>query len=479
MSSDWKMAMYWRLPIPWQELGLSIYASRLERLYYGDEFERWRTILLEWRSRSWPEAHAWQFARLQEILNIAVRFVPHYRTSLDGLTSDGIRSCSDLRRLPLVSKQELRQHELRYLDERWDVKKAFVDRTSGSTGTALTIYWPIPAIQRYWAAHEVTVRNAVGVDRFSPRAMIGGRPVVPGAQQKPPYWRYNRRWQQLYMSSYHISPTTAPAYVEAIRRAGVVWLTGYGSAIGSLAQDALDAHVDPLELRTVVVSGDTLQPGMKQSIEKFFQCRCYDHYGQAEGVCWIFECDHGRLHHIPEFGIMEIVRPDGSPCAPGEVGEIVATGLLNEGMPLLRYRTGDSAAWAVDQTCGCGKDTPVVEKLEGRVDDYLVTTDGRQIGRLSTAMKRSPSVHSAQVVQVAPGRGVVLVKPGTGYARKDAEAICRDIMERIGDFALTIQEVDEIPRTPSGKVRLVVRLDDRPDLQPQYAHILPLGRTRV
>ena len=53
------------------------------------------------------------------------------------------------------------------------------------------------------------------------------------------------------------------------------------------------------------------------------------------------ECDRGRLHVVPEVGLIEILREDGSPCDPGEVGEIVATGLVNEGMPLLRYRTGD------------------------------------------------------------------------------------------------------------------------------------------
>ena len=58
------------------------------------------------------------------------------------------------------------------------------------------------------------------------------------------------------------------------------------------------------------------------------------------------ECPQGRIHVIPAAGILEILREDGSPCSAGEVGEIVVTGLLNDAMPLIRYRVGDYAAWA-------------------------------------------------------------------------------------------------------------------------------------
>ena len=285
----------------------------------------------------------------------------------------------------------------------------------------------------------------------------------------------NRHWQQLYLSSYHISRRWVREYIDAIRRAGVVWLTGYGSAIAMLAESAMQEGLPPLKMKVVVVSGDTLQPGMRQSIEKYFQCRCFDHYGQAEGVCWIMECHHGRRHVVPEFGILEILNPAGQPAGPGQIGEMVATGLLNRGMPLIRYKLGDEAAWAVDQRCPCGQPFPVVERLEGRVDDYLVTEDGRQIGRLSTAMKRGPSIHSMQIVQTRPGQAFLLVRPGENYHPEQARLVRDDILERIGQFSIQIVELNEIPKTPTGKTRLVVRLTDKPALKPVYDRILKIG----
>ena len=137
-------------------------------------------------------------------------------------------------------------------------------------------------------------------------------------------------------------------------------------------------------------------------------------------------------------------------------------------MPLVRYRTGDYAAWGRETACACGAKTAILESLEGRVDDYLVTEDGRQIGRLSTAMKRSPTIHSAQIVQDRPGHAYLLVRPGEGYRREDAAPVVDDVLERIGAFSFEVVETSEIPKTPTGKTKLVVRLAELPQMRETY-----------
>ena len=386
-----------------------------------------------------------------------------------------MRSATDLHLLPRLEKQAIRQNERAFMVDGLSPKSLWLEKTSGSTGTALHIYRPVSMYPKWWALYEMC-RNLAGVGRDIPYATLGGRPVVPGHTKKPPYWRFNRRWRQVYLSSYHVSQATAPGYVAAMRTYGSQWIEGYGSAIAALAESALAAGVPPLPLRAAIVSGDTLLPGMRSSIERFFQCKCFDHYGQSEAVCVAMQCPHGRMHILPAAGLVEILREDGSPCAPGEVGEIVATGLLNDAMPLIRYRLGDYAAWAEEQSCPCGNVHPVIANLEGRVDDYLVTTDGRKIGRLSTAMKRSPTIHSAQIVQDRPGHSYLLVRPGDGYRSTDATAVRDDILERIGTFEIEIVEVPEIPKTLQGKTVLVLRLVERPELQEIYKKLL---KTRV
>ncbi len=330
---------------------------------------------------------------------------------------------------------------------------------------------PKHMLQQYYAIMEVMVRNVAGVAQEIPRASMGGRPVKRGTDNQPPYWSYNRRWNQLYLSSFHISKNTIADYIKALKDYGSQWMSGFGSVIAALADNALDAGIEPYPLKAVIVSGDTLFTNMRSSIESFFQCKCFNHYGQTENSAMAMECSNGRMHIIPMLGIVEILREDGSPCNPGEVGEIVITSLLNDAMPLIRYRVGDYAAWGKTQQCLCGNPSPIITNLEGRVDDYLVTTDGKKIGRLA-AFKRSPTIHSAQLVQDSPGHAYLLVRPSKDYRSSDANAICDNILERVGKFSLEVVEVPEIPKTLQGKTVTVVRLQDRPAMRATYEELL-------
>ncbi|MGH7828202.1 MAG: phenylacetate--CoA ligase family protein [Candidatus Binatia bacterium] len=471
MIHDWKMALYWRLPIFFQETFLSLYAGYLDRLYYGPAYKESRREFEKLQASSAEEIAGWQNERLRSIVQLAATRVPFYRQSWRNSEWQSVRSVADLQLLPRLDKQSLRQNEDKFLAEGVDRKSLWLEQTSGTTGTALRIYWPKSMLPQWWALVEVAIREVVEVGQKVPRAMMGGRTVVHGSQTEPPYWRYNNRWRQLYLSSYHVSARTAPDYVKALGDYRSKWITGYGSAIAALAQCALEMGIPPVPMRAAVVSGDTLLPGMRGSIEQFFDCKCYDSYGQCEAVCMAMECPQGRLHVIPAAGIWEILREDGSRCAPGEVGEIVATGLLNEVMPLVRYRLGDFAAWAEKQGCACGNPQPGITHLEGRVDDYMLTTDGRKVGRLA-AFKRSPVIHSAQIVQDRPGHAYLLVRPGAGYRRPDAVAVRDDILERLGNFQVEIVEVGEIPRTLQGKTKLVIRLMDRPEMRGVYEELI-------
>lgn len=472
MIQDWKMELYWRLPIFLQEIALSAYGCYLDRIYYGRGYEEWRQKIMEMQKWSAAETKVWQAQKLQALVELAVAKVPYYREKWSGSPWKKFHSTQDLSVLPLVDKQAIQQNERYFVADGLETKNLWSQKTSGTTGTSLQIFWPMAMVPKWWAVVEVSVRNVAGVEKNLPRAMMGGRPIVPGNTSRPPFWRYNKWWKQLYLSSYHVSSKTAPFYARALGSYGSQWLTGYGSAIAALAESANEAGIGTLPFRAVIVSGDTLLPGMRSTIEDFFDCKCLDHYGQSEGVCMAMECREGRLHIIPWIGILEILREDGTPCDPGEVGEMVGTSLLNDAMPLIRYRLGDYAAWAVDQTCSCGNPHPIISKLEGRVDDYLITKDGRKIGRLSTAMKRSPSIHSAQIVQDRPGHAYLLVRPGNRYETADSEAVREDILNRIGNFELEIVEVHEIPKTLQGKTPLVVRLDERPNLKRSYKNVL-------
>jgi phenylacetate-CoA ligase len=186
----------------------------------------------------------------------------------------------------------------------------------------------------------------------------------------------------------------------------------------------------------------------------------FDYYGSTEGCGVIAECERGSLHVQPEAGILEILDAEGNPCPPGVEGEFICTGLGNDAMPLVRYRTGDYGCWSKRPRCACGRQSPIVGYIAGRTDDYLLLSDGRRVGRLSTAMKQAPSVKQAQLAQDAPDHAWLLVVPDAGYRDEDGHTLRDDVFSRIGEGSIRIdvRPVSEIPPTPAGKHVLVRRL---------------------
>ncbi|HEY3380002.1 MAG TPA: AMP-binding protein [Armatimonadota bacterium] len=470
--------LYFALPRWVQECGLSWYARKLDHLYYGRGFSAWTERFAEMEYGASADQCAYQLQTLRELVTTAVRQVPWFRqlAAQQGIRAEAIDSLAALRLFPIMEKDPIRHDPWQFVREDYPRVRLWQEKTSGTTGTALRIYWSREMLVRWWALHEVRVRGWAGVNQALPRAIVGGRPIIRGETTRPPFWRFNRHWRQLYLSSYHISPQTASSYIQALQHYGSTWLTGYGSAIALLGE-YLQEHPTQTGIRAVLTSGDTVTPRQRQAIERGFGCRMFDYYGSAEGCCVIAECAAGRLHVQPEAGILEILDAQGAPCPAGVEGEFICTGLGNDAMPLIRYRTGDYGSWSDEQDCPCGRHSPLVHHITGRTDDYLVLADGRRIGRLSTAMKKAPSVKQAQLVQDTPEHAWLLVVPEATYRDADGATLVEDILSRIGVQAIRLQvcPVQDIPPTPVGKHVLVRRILDNADEQARYRALIARG----
>ena len=215
---DWKMSLYWFLPIKIQEIILSYYARYLDNIYYSSEYYKWKEKFDQWKGWSLSQIKTWQNNQLQYILDVAATQVPYYKKHWQNISWKQITSIEDLSRLPLLEKQAIRQNELAFINENIKIKNLWMEKTSGSTGTSLHIYWPLDMLPKWWAITEVMIREVAGVSQKLPRAMLGGRPIVAGKTNSPLYWRYNRRWKQLYLSSFHVSDKTSSEYIDAILR---------------------------------------------------------------------------------------------------------------------------------------------------------------------------------------------------------------------------------------------------------------------
>ena len=448
--------IYSRLPVVAQHAAVSTFGLYWKWVRFGPGFQsrvrsyrsRDHLDLQQWRS--------WQQQRLREFLPAALNS-PYYADTWDASQKAAAHQ-GQLSELPLLDKQALRDAPRQFL--RRDLKPRFrlVTYTSGSTGTPIANHWTWPEVRDARAVREVRSAGWAGVSFKQPRATFSGRFVEPDPNSAGPFHRYNCVERQVYFSAFHLRPDTAAQYVQALHRHQTRWLTGYAVSYYLLAELILDRKLKvPESLQAVVTTSEKVTPEMREVMEAAFGCRVYEEYSTVENCLFASECEAGSLHVSPDVSVVEILRPDGTPCEPEEPGEVVTTCLMRNYQPFVRYRVGDVAAWSATP-CPCGRSMPVLKEVIGRLEDVLVGPDGRRMVRFHGVFVDQPNVREGQVIQETRSRIRVKVVPTVGFAAADVRDIQARIQQRMGAVEVIVETVAEIPRTKAGKFKAVINL---------------------
>jgi phenylacetate-CoA ligase len=361
--------------------------------------------------------------------------------------------------LPATPKEDLRRAPEAFVAE--DARaKGGLHRyyTSGSTGTPLTVICNSDAHRRFIAARDVRSFGWAGASIQLPRAMLGGRMVIPDAGATGRMYRYNFVERQVYFSAYHIRPDTVASYVEGFNRYRPLLLTGYAHSYYFLARLMLSKGLKlEYEPRCLVLSSEKTTPAMKEAIAEAFHARAYEEYGSVENCALATECEYGSLHISPDFGVVEIVDERGEAVPAGCDGRVLCTGLLNDAQPLIRYEIGDVASWSTVQ-CQCGRDQlPVLAGVEGRLEDAVVGPDGRELVRFHGLFINVKGVLEAQVVQEQIDVLRVRVVSTPDFGEPERTLIEKRVHERLGPLVRVLVETAErIERTERGKFRAVI-----------------------
>ncbi|MGH9509183.1 MAG: phenylacetate--CoA ligase family protein, partial [Terriglobales bacterium] len=447
MANKWLERIYASSPVWMQQLGINAYGWYWARRRLGAVFEKtWR----EYAEReSWSAERVDEFvkAQLRHQVQRAYREVPYYRDAFrrHGLTETLIEkfTLSDLQHLPFLEKSVVRANPEALLTETSARKPPPAFATSGTTGTPIRVYWDSAVHQHNIAVREARSYRWAGVSIRDPRSMLGGRPIVPQANSRPPFWRYNRWEHQLYLSAYHISPANLPDYVAALNRFQPVTMTGYAAANFLLARLIGELGLKVHHPRAIITGSERLEPDMRGVLQTVFRAPVFEEYGSVENCSLATECERGSLHVHRDFGLVEIVRPDGSHAAPGETGQVVVTGFANYNQIFIRYRLGDLAAWAAEP-CPCGRAAfPVLQDLLGRQEDTILGADGREVARFYRLLQNLPGVAEGQVIQETLTSFQVNVVPAAGYSPDVAGLIRQRITSSLGpDITVRVSELD-------------------------------------
>lgn len=448
------LKIYHKLPPSIRGIAASIHGAKLNFLRYSRLTPKLISEARERESWSFDQWQAWRQDQLSSLLRSASLHVPYYRDYWKGQA--GASVVSDIQNWPILEKQVVRDYPERFVSDLSRGSKLYCTHTSGSTGSPMKIIWSAETARKWYALVEARWRNWYGVTRFNRWAIIGGKQVVPPSAQKPPYWVYNHGMNQLYMSAYHLSCDSAADYVQALKAHRIQFIHTYTSGIYSLARFITDLGISPPQLKVIVINAEPIYDHQRELIEFVFQCPVRETYGMAEMVAGAGECDTGHLHLWPDAGYMEVDAGNENVLTSG-TGQLIATGLVNFDMPLIRYRVGDSVTLSEQvETCSCGRSMPVLSSVEGRNDDLLKTKDGREIGRLDTIFKSSYPILEAQIVQKTLDLCVLRLVPTPGYSDVVAVEISNELKALMGPIRVEVKLVEAIPRGANGKFRAVL-----------------------
>jgi len=404
----------------------------------------------------------YQGGRLEALVRFAALEVPHYRDLFRGLSLDAgdVRSLADLEKLPLLDKRPLREAPERFLAGGRQSPFLAGALTSGTTGAPLRLYRDLRSI--CWEEARLRRwRGRAGILRRDRRAVLRGDSFIPPTEATAEPWLLDWPSRLLMVSSYHLREALLPAILRRLLQFRPQAVEGYPGALTDLARYLKRVGVR-VPVRAVLASSEQVYAHQRALLREAFEADVFDQYGMAERAALASECRLHRLHVDMECSIVEVVRPDGSPCAAGEVGEIVGTNLTNVAMPLIRYRTGDVGRLATEP-CECGLDRPHLEELQGRDDDWVAAADGTRFSPtiLTFPFETVEGVEESQIFHGSPGRLLIKLVPAPGYPDQELRAatsfIRADLDRRLGGgWQIEFAIVPEIAKDSNGKFRWIV-----------------------
>lgn len=434
--------IYDSLPVWAQTLAVNLASSRNFKARYGGVFGGWLDDLAHNEAKSLDEMLHQQQVATRHLLEYALEHVPYYR--------DHKFPPDDLNAWPVLEKKTIMAQPEKFLSDEFNPRDLMELHTSGTTGTPLVVRFSKECHQ-IEMAFRWRHKAWAGVPFLSSSAYVSGHPVVPPNQAKPPFWRWDRVEGRLLCSSYHLAPQNLPDYVAVLEKYEPDFIHGYPSSLYVLARHGVGAY----RPRAVFTASETLSDFQRVAIERAFGAKVFNWYGNTEMACNIVECAAGDLHYRTDYGLLELL----------DDGTMICTGLNNRAMPLVRYRVGDRAT-AKTGTCSCGCAFPLIERIEGRVEDYVRTPDGRFIGRLDHLFKDAHHVREAQIVQMKLDELVLRVVRSAGYSADDEKIILAEARQRLGNsIRVRFEYVDAIERTAAGKFRFIVSQLPREQLE--------------
>ncbi len=397
--------------------------------------------------------------RLEATLRHAVAHVPRYRDLAvsRGINPDAV-SHENLADFPLTDKKLMTAEQGSFLAD----DAGLVDRQTAETGGSSGVWFEFFFDKRskeIRRAGDLFGRTWAGWRVGDPMASVWGHrgdvaavSTVRGRVANALLHRTDT------LNAYDMDETVIRDFIARLGRHHPSLILGYASSLAFFAE-YLGRHGEHgIRPAGIISSAETLDQDRRASIARQFHCPVLNRYGSREFATIAQQCElMGGLHIFSGRIHVEVLRPDGNACQPGERGEIVVTDLINGVMPFIRYRTGDIGV-PTAEVCPCGRGMPLLASVEGRVSELIVGPNGKYYSCQSPRLFGSdiPGIEQMQVIQDRISDLEIRIVPGTAWTEASQQLLIDRMRNLLGEVEVRIVLTDSIPPAPSGKYRFTI-----------------------
>lgn len=447
--SDIQMKIYNHAPIFIQNAFTSVQGFRYKKQRYGQHYHLY---LEELKGRDYSNKLAQK--ELQD--KLFVQFVQYafknslfYKEFYSSLDLNEIKSTEDIIKLPVLDKETVRSN----LDKLYTIlpQDGVISNTSGTTGTSMKFIYTNEDMQKRMAYLDYFKFKHGFISGEMKRASFSSPKIVPPKQKSKVYWRDNLTIKQRLYSGYHCKGENLKYYIKDLNKYKPASIDGYPSALFELAQYIIDEKIT-LNFSPIAIfpTAETLLPHYRKIIEKAFNCPVRNQYASSEGAPFITECECGNLHYNMDTGIIEVA----------ENGEMLVTCFETHGTPLIRYKIGDRVIMEDSKRiCECGSSHPIVKEIEGRGIDYLNSPSNGRFTAIYLSLVSQEFLNSVKKMKFIQNRideVDILLEVDNSYKNEMNKIIIDKLHYSLGnDMQFNIKIVDDIPKEPSGKYRLI------------------------
>lgn len=387
-----------------------------------------------------------QEKKMKKIIRFAYNNVKFYNDSfkIAGIKPGDIKTIKDLRKIPILNKNDLRDNTKDFVSKKVNLKKCKVKATSGSTGKPLKIIENRQSeaygiAMRYRAYLENGFKFSHKIAEFThPRHIVN---------------KSLRLTNSLGILRKHRISIFKPVetHIKKINQIKPDIIEGYPSTLKLIALQDKGIY----QPKKIFTTSESISDENRKIIKEKFKCDVIDFYGCTEIPRIAWECSEHEGYHIDaDEVILELVN---SPNNKNE-GEILVTTLYNYCMPLIRYKVGDYGI-RKNKPCSCGRGLPLIKRIEGRTDDFITLPDGKKVSpRCINLLDEIKGIKDYRTIQKEKNLFLVQIVKNKQFSKKTLLLAKKQIKKGcLGmDVKVKFQFLDEIPKDPSGKIRTVI-----------------------